>query len=304
MHKYEDLEKKWFTYKLKRLFVFYIAPALTVLVGIIAYFYFLQTVGGAKQDRATAQVKITVQPQAEALPEPIAEKITEEQNTTIASKPDQNETVEQKEATEQKAPESLKGKECFRVNVEILNIRSEPTTASNVLGKYNYGDIFCAIEKAGDWVLSDKGWVFGKNFIEPVKEPSPIDAPRQEIIPRLEINMTPAEPRKPVVNISSNEIKPIQKVEMLKKEFNQNPTYQSALMVAETYYELNDYQNSRDWALIANEQDSTQPKSWIIFANSLVKLGKKDEAITVLTSYLNKNNSPEVSAALNNIRGR
>jgi len=317
VHRYEDLEKKWFGYRLKRLFVFYAAPVLVVVIGVAGYFYFLYSSANKKETPAVVEKTVQQPVQKEVVAET---EVIVESNITLPQKEDINgseDTLVQKsdenttEPEVAEKPKSLEGKKCYKVVVEILNIRSEPSTSATVLGKYNYGDIVCQNERAGDWLLSDKGWIFAKNFVEPLPESyKPIEAPRSELsplstpqetlIPRIEINMNDA-PKKPSISMSSKPISDMQKVELYKQEFNSSPSYENAIKIAEAYFDIGSYEDSRDWALVANEKSANAPGGWILFAKSLYKMGKKGEAVAVLESYLKRNDSAEVKAALKSL---
>ena len=64
---------------------------------------------------------------------------------------------------------------------------------------------------------------------------------------------------------------------------------------------LKDYKNSEKWALIANELDSNNEESWIIFAKSKYNLKQKDDAISVLKIYNDKANSANIEDLMRQI---
>ena len=103
---------------------------------------------------------------------------------------------------------------------------------------------------------------------------------------------------KGVIKIESQEINSIQ---YLKEKFEKTNNIIFALMLAEEYYIAKDYVQSNKWALIANQLDSENEKSWLWFAKSKVKLGHKDDAIVALKAYLKHNKSTAVQTLLNQI---
>jgi tetratricopeptide (TPR) repeat protein len=67
--------------------------------------------------------------------------------------------------------------------------------------------------------------------------------------------------------------------------FTNLPSFETSIKLAEKYYKNGDYQNALKWAKNANIQNKNNPKSWILVAKSLYKLGKKYKAIEVLEIY-------------------
>jgi len=75
-----------------------------------------------------------------------------------------------------------------------------------------------------------------------------------------------------------------------------------ALFLAKFYYDKGIYSKSESWALEANKIDSNMDESWIIFAKSLSKQGKRAEALKVLQSYHDKSNSINAQKLMDKIR--
>lgn len=85
------------------------------------------------------------------------------------------------------------------------------------------------------------------------------------------------------------------------KRFKHNNNPALSLFVAKKSYELGDYKQAYNYALITNRINSDIESSWIVFAKSLVKLGKKDKAITTLKKYISYSNSGNAKILLDNI---
>jgi len=83
---------------------------------------------------------------------------------------------------------------------------------------------------------------------------------------------------------------------------SQNPAL--SLFVAKKYYEMGLYKKAYNYALITNKIDPKIEDSWIIFAKSLVKLGKKDLAIKTLYKYIQYSDSQQASRLLKKIQTR
>lgn len=85
------------------------------------------------------------------------------------------------------------------------------------------------------------------------------------------------------------------------KRFKKNNNPALSLFIAQKYYDLGDYHNSYNYALITNEINNNIEDSWIIFTKSLVKLDQKDMAIKTLKQYLEYSNSSKANRLLEEI---
>ena len=104
--------------------------------------------------------------------------------------------------------------------------------------------------------------------------------------------------QKGMIKIESQEINSIH---YLKEKFEKTNNIIFALMLAEEYYLSKDYIQSNKWALIANQLDADNEKSWLWFAKSKVKLGQKEDAIVALKAYIKNNKSKAAQTLLNQI---
>lgn len=87
----------------------------------------------------------------------------------------------------------------------------------------------------------------------------------------------------------------------IKKRFKTNHNPALSLFIAKKYYELGDYAQAYNYALITNGISNDIEDSWLIFAKSLVKLKKKDMAIKTLKEYIKYSHSENAKMLLNNI---
>jgi len=94
---------------------------------------------------------------------------------------------------------------------------------------------------------------------------------------------------------SQNDIKEI--IARFKK--NNNPAL--SLFVAKKSYELGNYEQAYNYALITNGINNDIEDSWLIFAKSLVKLGKRDMAAKTLREYIHYSHSGNAKILLNDI---
>jgi hypothetical protein len=100
------------------------------------------------------------------------------------------------------------------------------------------------------------------------------------------------------IKIESHEINSIT---YLKEKFDSTHNIVFALMLAEEYYLNKNYNESNKWALIANNLDADNEKSWLWFAKSKVKLGHKEDAILALKTYIKNSKSQAAQSLLNQI---
>ena len=104
--------------------------------------------------------------------------------------------------------------------------------------------------------------------------------------------------QKGIIKIETHEVNSIQ---YLKNKFETTHNITFALMLAEEYYHAKNYNECNKWALIANNADSDNEKSWIWFAKSKIKLGHKEDAVLALKAYLKNNKSQAAQSLLNQI---
>lgn len=315
MHNYKELEKKWRIYRLKKYAKLYLLPVSVVVIGVASYFIFLYytyPVTHSKQEVATIENKIKNAKQ---------EMVVVEQNTTkeVASNTQDKNTTQDKNITEDaeeikeveevalsqiaqksaKEPVSIKNKECYEVIVDALNVRTAPTTSSEVIDKYYRGDIVCENERAGDWLLADFGWIYARGFVSPLNQDEELDIEVDEQIGIVDtLNEDVREERgerQPSLTLESKQIDVDAKIQSLTKRYSSTPSYNIALDIARLFYGSKEYTEASKWALIANDHDSKKQESWIVFANSLNALGKKEDAIRILKTYIS--NNPEANKA-------
>jgi len=75
-----------------------------------------------------------------------------------------------------------------------------------------------------------------------------------------------------------------------------------SLFLAKYYYDKMEYAKAAKWALETNKLDNTVEESWLIFAKSLVKQGKRIESLKVLKAFLEQGGSTKARALMDKIR--
>jgi len=79
----------------------------------------------------------------------------------------------------------------------------------------------------------------------------------------------------------------------VEKRFKKSHDIDDSLFLARSYYKKGNYKKSEYWALETNKIDPNIEESILLFVKSKLKLGRKNEAISILKSYLKKSNSQE-----------
>ena len=89
---------------------------------------------------------------------------------------------------------------------------------------------------------------------------------------------------------------------LIKKKFYATNNITFSLLLSEKFLEKKKYKKALKWALISNEIDGKSERSWILFAQAKVKLGKRQDAINALNVYLKNNTSTQVKKILDDIK--
>ena len=76
--------------------------------------------------------------------------------------------------------------------------------------------------------------------------------------------------------------------------FSSDPSKELALLIAQHLYAKQQYAKAIKWSLKANTFDKTDPKTWILFAKSAYKMGRKERALEALRAYLEYLEDPRV----------
>jgi len=78
-----------------------------------------------------------------------------------------------------------------------------------------------------------------------------------------------------------------QTLQSLVNAYNISPDYAQAIKIAKIYFNRHNYKKTIEWSKKANQIKPENPTSWLLFAKTLVKLGKSKKAKEVLSAYLN-----------------
>ncbi len=136
----------------------------------------------------------------------------------------------------------------------------------------------------------------GHNLIEISEAPSSEED--------IELIAPPEVPSKPRVKIDLN----ITKTESLsaykdvEKQFLTAPDPDNSLFLARNYYRLGKYRKAEYWALETNKIDDNIEESWLLFAKAKLKLGRREDAVAILSSYIKSSKSSKAKELLDRIK--
>ncbi len=94
------------------------------------------------------------------------------------------------------------------------------------------------------------------------------------------------------------EIKEVQDLDTLIRQYEKYPRYGTAMKIASIYYERSDYENAALWARKANLIDRDNEEAWILYAKSEYALGHRERAKRILRLYLDYRDSVKARTLL------
>lgn len=103
----------------------------------------------------------------------------------------------------------------------------------------------------------------------------------------------------PKITIETKSAGPI---EVLASRYSKNPDAATAISLSEIFYKQGNYQKSLKWAMNANAIDPKAEKSWIMFAKSSYKLGRKQDALNALENFSKTSSSEAVKTTISQIK--
>jgi len=119
-----------------------------------------------------------------------------------------------------------------------------------------------------------------KEYKKPVRKNIKVEKPRK----KMHLNI-----------IESSSVSAYKDVE---KRFYESHDTDDSLFLAKSYFRKGNYKKAEYWALQTNKVNKNIDDSWLIFVESKVKLGRKNEAIRVLTKYVKMSNSSRAKRLL------
>jgi len=149
--------------------------------------------------------------------------------------------------------------------------------------------------------------------IIPLSAPSNIIAkvviPPKSISPITTSQLKPSMPLVPLVVQPSSLKKPSTinrdtvtfDIHEIEDRFQNNSNPHLGLYIARYHYDHGNYSEAYNYALKTNAINNTIEESWLIFAKSMVKLGKSDQAKKTLQLYISQSNSDSARSLLESL---
>jgi len=293
-----ELEKKWFKYKVKQKIKFYIILIIsTIILTYIGYqtFELKQTTQHKKENKKNIEKEVKIKKQKFKAINTKKKIINEQNNSKNTINIEQNTTVNIVNS-------QISNKSVLK---ESNNTKKTVQKKQNmVIKKENLKPYYFKLVPTdqGSELFSSNGFLklnlpFKKEEVKErvmIKE-IPIVQPIRKIEAAVEKQTII---KKPKISIDMQEVDTIS---YLKDKYYSTSSIVFALMLAEEYYYVKNYEDALKWSLTANDIDPQNTKSWYWFAKSKVKLNKKEDAIKALKAYLSNNNSKRLSTLLNKI---
>lgn len=257
MRKIEELEKKWFNYKLKKIVSPFLSfGVVTMIMGTGYYFYDMNPKKVTNVLGVSIEANDTnVSTKVEMIENPIIEKPTIE----IVETP----IVE------------------LLPVIPVIDMEKEERISavrSTSVKKYNAAKSEKLVRAKANSYLTSKELVS---------------------ISKVETKVSSAPRKTKKMNFKSTSVNYI---ETIKAKFTKSNNSREALLLAKFYYKNKNYKASEKWSLSANKLNNDLEESWLVFAKSKVKLGKKREALTILVSYYKKSHSIKAKRLIGQIK--
>ncbi len=148
------------------------------------------------------------------------------------------------------------------------------------------------------------GGSFNAKSSQPAIEHNAEDAlfldPNDAAFPVAPVSTAPKVKQKVVVEIKKV---PVDKsvLENVIERFKKEKDPYDSLFLASTYYSNGEYAKAHDWAVETNKIANIN-ESWMVLAKAKYKLGKKEEALELLKSFLKTQDSKEAEVLMEKIQ--
>ncbi len=265
MYEIEELEKKWKKYRFNKYFKIALTSILTIIFFIGIYTFLDQS----KKDLEKKSNKLKISKKQDIK--------TEIDNQIATSKKRKLDT-----SISKKKIASNKNKKIVIDINRSINAKDKNEVRTSFLAP----DL--SFENRLNIIKKEKKFVKAKKEIKINKPPK-----------KLETKLNPIKKEKKIV-IKTTDSKNF--IDSLIAKFEKEKSPKIAIFLSKHFYKEKNYKESLKWAIRANELDSNSEDSWVLFAKSSIKLGKKEDAIKALKAYLSTHNSFKVEELLNSIK--
>jgi len=291
-----ELEQRWIRYKVKS-FIPYIVIILSIIFIVTALFFFLTP----KENTTAETKKLTIQKEQQKI-SPQKQFFT---NKQVKQQPEKEKTI---------IPVSVPKKE-LPIEVPKQQIKQEVKRQTKQESKHLLQPSMGFLDHFEETYTPNKP----QKTLATLKKKTPIQKVTPKKVKRTQV--TPLElPNEEYATPSQQEIVPTEKKDEKKlsitikrresesdikeviSRFQKNNNPALSLFAAKKYYELGNYKQAYNYALVTNKINNDIEESWLVFAKALVKLGKKDQAVKTLRQYINYSHSSNAQILLDEIQ--
>lgn len=288
-----DLERRWLKWKIKSYIPHTVIVVSLVVISSIALFYL-------SSPKTQPQTPVVV------TKEPIQ---TQQQQPKSEQKPQAKVTVQTKSQQPVKQLPTISSvvDTTLETHKEPKKIVLKPSMDFMKGMQEVSGDYYIDNTQANEPQQETVQQPFVANNTPAQSQPSGVATqnPEPEVIEeKQEVAITQQQPseeatsKKVVITIQSS----MQDIKDAERRFSKHNSPALSLFLARQYYNRGIYTKSYNYALITNQLDKEIEDSWLIFARSLVKLGKKEKAIKALKEYIKYSQSSNAKLLLNDIQ--
>ena len=265
MHKVKELEKKWFQYKIKQMLMPAIKISSLYLLVVGSYYLYDKNGDIVLSPNKTNVLGVSM----------------EMNDSTIEKKIVSVKTVPQ---PQEEIAQEVEEKIVLRPIIPVIDMEREERISETVKHRKQVKKYHSAKPQNS---LKAK-----KNSYLTAKELATIAKPQRHI------EVVPHRKTKKIHFTSTS----TNYVERMKQKFSKSKSPRDALLLAKAYYKKQNYSEAEEWALSANKLDNSLEDSWLLFAKSKAKLGKKKEALKILLSYYRKSQSSKAKSLIGQIK--
>jgi len=304
-----DLEKRWLQYKIKS-YIPYIVFALSTVFILTTGFFFLtkeETTKDISNTQTKQLDKNTVAANLQKKNDKNISTVVEKNNTTEAIiakqaiyKPHQKNNIKNRSSIQEKKSNVLKPAMGFMKNLQ----NNTPHYYSKREQTYHQEKIQKKRTHISKQKAPKEEYINVHDKIEKaVKKPKPaIKVQKDSTEEEIEVENIDAINTKTTGHITIKRRESQNDIKDVIRRFQKNNNPALSLFVAKKYYELGDYTQAYNYALVTNKINNDIEESWLIFAKSLVKLGKKQQALKTLKEYINYSHSANAQVLFDEIQ--
>jgi len=280
MHKVKELENRWFHYKVKQIIMPAIKVTSVYLVVVGAYYIYDKNGNMVLSPKITNVLGVSMDANDSL------EKSLDEKKMLIAK------SILAPQEAPKKQDDKIEENEKIVLSpiIPVIDMEKEERISETVkkhkqVKKHKY-------VKKNRTPTSKHTVKAKKNSYLTVKELEVVSKPHKqiEVVP-------PRKTKKMKFTSTSTNY-----MALMKQKFSKSNSPRDALLLAKAYYKKHQYSASEEWALSANKLDNSLEDSWLLFAKSKAKLGKKKEALKILVSYYKKSHSLKAKRLMGQIK--